>query len=389
MKIGRSPELTVLLMICVVDISPEKQLRLSQFLSQNQLDWDHLYILADRHRITPFLYRTLQNLTNVPAQFLAKLHHECRILATENLLKLHEYHRVVKLFEDHGIEHIAFKGVYLAENNYPDSSLRSIGDFDILVAKNSLFKVVHILESDSYKLGKEYTHYLQHNGNILLDDLHEVSLFKPFFKTSHFNIDLHWEIECFTRYYASFYLNDVLHPIALRKEHQVILLVVHHGVVNIWQHIVYINDLYFSLNDKDINWSWLLQELQQYGLENVFLAGTYWCHRLWNLNLPTSIQGLITTKQVRSLAEAYEKNWEAERSVLAVNPGLRQITLFTNAQTEFTKKLKIYAAYVSSFIFRSSLIGISKYRFYIPRQLGFLTVFFRIIHGIYKSLFIP
>jgi hypothetical protein len=386
MNIGRSPELTVLLMTCVIDLSPEKKIQLSQLLSQNQLDWDLLYTLADRHRITPFLYRILQNLADVPTKFLAKLHHECRMLATENLLKLNEYHRVVKLFEDHGIEHMAFKGVYLAENNYPDSSLRSIGDFDILVAKNSLFKVIHILESDSYKLGKEYTHYLQHSGNTLLNDLHEVSLFKPFFKTSYFNIDLHWEIECFTRYYASFYLSDIIYPPALIKEHQVILLVVHHGVVNIWQHVVYINDLYFSLKDEETNWPRLLQELRQYGLENVFLAGVYWCQQLWDLALPPSIQELIDTKQVRSLAEAYEKNWEAEQSVLTVNPGLRQITLFTNAQTKFTKKLKIYVAYVSSFIFRSSLIRIGKNRFYIPRQLGFLTVFFRIIHGIYKSL---
>ncbi|SFC61967.1 nucleotidyltransferase domain-containing protein [Spirosoma endophyticum] len=386
MNAGRSSELELLLMTCTMDLSLEKKTQLSQFLGKYQLNWDFLFSLADRHRVAPFLYRTLQDLPNIPAKFLTRLQHECQITATDSMLKLHEYHRVAKLLSEHNIKHIAFKGVYLAENNYPDRSLRSIGDLDILVEKNSLFEVIQLLEADQYQLGHQYKHYLQYNKRIILADLQEVSLFKPFFNKSHFDIDLHWEIDCLNKQYASFCLQDILTPPLLVKEHQIIILVIHHGVINIWQKIIYINDLYFSLNNKDINWSWLLQELRQYGLETVFLVGVQWCHQIWNLPLPASVEELIASEQVNSMAVAYEKNWEVEKALLIINPGLRQIALFTSAQTQFTKKLKIYTAYISHFVFRSSLIKIGRYRFYLPRQFGFLTAFFRIIYGVYKSL---
>lgn len=386
MKIAHSPELNVLLMSCALDLSSEKEIQLSQFLRQHQIDWDHLYTLANRHRVTPFLYRTLQGLPSIPAKLLTRLQHECRIIATDNMLKLHEYHRIKKLLDEYEIEHVAFKGVYLAENNYPDSSLRSIGDLDILVKKNALFKVIQLLESDQYQLGHQYKHYLQYNKHIILADLHEVSLLKSFFNASYFDIDLHWEIDCLNKQYAFFRLQDILIPTVLVKEHQIILLVVHHGVNNIWQKIVYINDLYFSLNDENINWAWLLQELRQYGLETVFLVGAHWCQQLWNLPLPSFVKELIDSEKVRSMAVAYEENWEAEDAVLKTNSGLRQIAFFTSAQTQFTKKLKIYTAYIRYFVFRSSLIKIGRYRFYVPRQFGFVTVFFRILHGVYKSL---
>ncbi|GAB4030983.1 nucleotidyltransferase domain-containing protein [Spirosoma jeollabukense] len=386
MKIVRSPELNVLLMSCALDLSAEKKIQLSQFLSQHQIDWDHLYTLANRHRVIPFLYRTLQALPSIPAKLLTRLQHECRIIATDNMLKLHEYHRIKRLLDTHEIAHVAFKGVYLSENNYPDSSLRSIGDLDILVEKNILLEVIQLLESDQYQLGYQYKHYLQYNKRTLVSDLQEVSLIKPFFNKSYFDIDLHWEIDCLNNQYASFGLQDIFIPPGLFKEHQIILLVVHHGVNNIWQKIIYVNDLYFSLNDEDINWAWLLQELRQYGLERVFLVGVYWCQQIWNLPLPSLVEELIDSEQVRSMAVAYEENWEAEDAVLTTNSGLRQVAFFTSAQTQFTKKLKIYAAYIGYFVFRSSLIKIGRYRFYMPRRFGFLTVFFRIIYGVYKSL---
>ena len=382
-----SPEINLLLLVCTLDLSDEKKTQLTLFLQQHSINWDKLYALAAHHRVTPFLYRTLQALPTVSGEFLETLHQVCRITATDNLLKRHEYHRVANLLAEHAIEHVAFKGVYLAEHAYPESSLRSIGDLDILVEPKNLHRAIQLLESDSYHLGKKYRHYRHYSNRALLDDLHEVSLFRQFFNTSTFDVDLHWEVECLYKQFASFYLNDVMLPAAMVTENQVVLTVVHHGLINLWQRIGYVNDLYFLLVNKDIAWPWLLEKLKHYQIETIFFAGLHWCRQIWDLPVPDAVlHQMATNSQLSALVEAYEKSWTDGQARSPDAMGFIQTTFFSNAQPTFRRKLKIYAAYASHFIFRSSLIQIRTYRLYIPKELGFITAILRAIRFVYRTL---
>ncbi|WP_420149625.1 nucleotidyltransferase family protein [Spirosoma sp.] len=385
MDVGRSPEINVLLTACTEILSSDKQHRLGQYITERTFSWDKLHTLALRHRIAPFLYRTLQQIPDVPEAFLAKLQSDCRMIATDNMLKLHEYDRLTNVLADQGIQHIGLKGIYLAKNSYPNSNLRSIGDFDLLIARNDLLKTIRLLEENQYQLGEAYKHYLRYKEQTILADLHEVSLFKPFFATSYFNIDLHWEIECFNKHYSTLHLEDVLSEPEFITENQLLLTIIHHGVINIWQHIGYINDLYFLLKDKAIDWTYLMQKLRYYGIETVFFVGLFWCRQMWSLSLPANVQEMVNKSRVSSLADAYEKNWETNESVLETSPGLKQIVFFANSQTELAKKLRIYRTYVSSFVFRASTLSIGKRLIYIPKELGFITVFTRAIRSVMAS----
>ncbi len=386
MKPTRPPEIELLLLVCVVDLSPERTAQLIQFLDQHSIDWERLHSLANRHRITPFLYRTLQQIPNTPSDFLETLQRECRAIVTDNLLKIREYERINTLLTDQGIEHIVYKGVYLLKHCYPNNGLRGIGDFDILVKRATLYKSIQILASDNYQLGPAYTHYQRYNEQVMLDDLHEVSLFKSFFDTSYFDIDLHWEIECLNKKYGSIHLEDILDHPDFSHEGQILLLVIHHGLINIWQNISYINDLYFSLKDKTINWPWLLQKLNQYQLETVFMVGLLWCQQIWGLSIPTTIQETLTADHLSSLTGQYEENWTVPSSVLAVNPGLKQIAFFTKCQNKLATRLKIYTTYSINFIFHASMVNIGKRRLYIPKELGFIAILIRVIKPLHRLL---
>jgi len=373
MNVVRSPELTLLLMACTGELSTEKTAQLTLFLQQHPTNWDRLIELADQHRLTPFLYRTLREIPTIPNSFLLALRQECQAIATDSLLKLHEYKRVAALLAEHNIEHIPFKGIYLAEHSYPESNLRPIGDMDILVGEKDLYKAARVLAPDGYQVGEKYQPYLRQAERVMLDELHEISLFKPFYTTSRFDIDLHWRVDFLLREIGSLQLHDVFHPTDHRVENQVVLLVLHHGITSMWERIGYINDLYFLLSSADVDWPWLLKKLKRHKLEIFFCVGLHWCQQLWEFPVPPSVQTLMPTYRLRLLAYGYEKKWDKHSL-----KSFRSLVLnFANAQTLLTDKLAIYVAYSRSFIFRSSVIKVKHHQFYIPKEWGFATVLIR------------
>lgn len=361
-------------MACTGELSNTKKTQLGLLLDQQLPDWERLAQLSNHHRLSPFLYRALREIPDIPDAILSSLHQECQAIATDNLLKLHEYKQVATLLAEHKIDQISFKGIYLAQHSYPQSSLRSIGDFDILVGQTDLYKTVGILATAGYQVGERYSPYLRYDKSVMLNELNEISLFKPFYGSGRFDIDLHWKVDCLLKEIGSLQLHDVLsstHPV----ESQVLLLTLHHGLTNSWERIGYINDLYFLLSSTDIDWSWLLVKLKTYKVEFVFFIGLQWCEELWSFPVPAMIQKLISKNQLSLLAKGYEIKWE-RNSLNLLGP---KISFFVKTQTLFIDKLTIYIAYIRSFISRSSLIKIKNYQFFIRKKWGFTTIPVRVL----------
>jgi len=388
MKSGHSPELMVLLQVCTINLSADRKSKLVNYIAEYPLNWERLYTLATWHRLTPFLYRTLQDVPDIPEGFLTRIQNDCRLSAADTLLKLHEYHQVATLLTKYGIEHMAYKGVFFAKNCYPDSSLRVCGDIDILIGTKDAPKAIRLLQLHKYHLNQLHTSYWNYDNHSLLDDLPEVSLFKPFFG-HHFDIDLHWSIVCFNKHYKSFQLSDSLSHPTFATELHIVLLVTHHGLTNLWQRIYYINDLYFLLNDKVIDWTWLLQTLRQHGLEKVFLMGLLWCHQIWELPLPDSVKALVDGNNLKSLLVVCERKWEENQAIEGSNLVVKQLIFFTKAQTQFNKLLKIYGTFLTSRVFRASIFKIGKRMIYIPENWGFITIFIRATRSLYRFTLSP
>lgn len=343
------------------------------FLEQHALDWDRLLKLANYHRIAPLLYRAFQKVRVVPDSFLSTLRQECLLITTDNLIKLREYHRVAAMLDEQKIDHVAFKGIYLAEYSYPERGLRPIGDMDILVDGKDLYKTIGILVPDGYQAGDKYKPYLEHSEGVIWNELHEISLLKPYFNTGRFDIDLHWRVDCLLKEIGAFELSDFRSSPGLMTENQVILLVLHHGVTNSWGRIGYINDLYFLLSQADVNWDWLLKKINQHRLEVIFFMGLHWCQQVGELSVPAFVQRQMQGYNLTMLTEAQEKKWEKQSM-----PSFRMTLVdFANKQSTLTDKVKIYGSYVRSFMFRSSVINLHRRQFYIPKEWGFATAVVR------------
>lgn len=386
MQVDLSSEVTLLMMACSIELPAEKREKLTQFVTHQPINWNRLYALAERHRLKPFLFRSLRQIPAVSESFIATLKQDCQLTTTDNMLKIHQYHTVATLLSENGIEQIPLKGIYLAEHVYPDSGLRISGDIDLLVKPDDVFATIDLLQKHQYHLSEKQDLQWRQGEKRILSDLYEVSLFKPFFNNSQFDIDLHWKIMGFNQHYALFDLTYVQSQSAFEAERKIVLLATHHGVNNIWQQMYYINDLYFTLVKADVNWPWLLQELSRCGFKEVFLAGLYWCQQIWDLPLPLPVQDLVASARIRSLAEAYARSWEVEKPYEFSHLVLRQLTLLLTAQTSIGDRLKTCATFLTSRVFRYSLFRVGKRLIYVPKELGFITIFIRAVQSLLRFM---
>lgn len=77
---------TRLLLLCASTRHTDEQKGVIETLSQNTVNWDHLINLADHHRLTPLLYRTLSSVcpNTIPKEILDKLKQLYKSNATRN-----------------------------------------------------------------------------------------------------------------------------------------------------------------------------------------------------------------------------------------------------------------------------------------------------------------
>ena len=98
-------------------------------------DWDHFLRLVKHHRVTSLVLTNAQTLAaSLPGAVYAELRARSASNAIESFRYLAEVQRLLKLFDEAGIEASVFKGVALSLQAYGDVSKRDVGDIDLLVA---------------------------------------------------------------------------------------------------------------------------------------------------------------------------------------------------------------------------------------------------------------
>ncbi|MBR3355519.1 MAG: nucleotidyltransferase family protein [Oscillospiraceae bacterium] len=104
----------------------------------------------------------LQTVAGLPSVWLKK-HSEidlhewvkyCAVLQAQWLHVMHGQNMLFQLLEENGIPCIILKGA-AAAMYYPNPSLRTMGDVDILVKRADFYKAVDLIENNGYKLAHE------------------------------------------------------------------------------------------------------------------------------------------------------------------------------------------------------------------------------------------
>ena len=141
------------------------------------IDWEHLLLEADKHRVTPLLYHrllTAGQLDRLPGDVTQALHRAFHAQWGKNLVRLRTLEHVLGLLAASGIRPIALKGAGLVLTVYDEPAVRPIGDIDLLVAPEEFRPALQQL----VRAGGHVTHGEPFDGAYEVVT-HHVTLFFP------------------------------------------------------------------------------------------------------------------------------------------------------------------------------------------------------------------
>jgi hypothetical protein len=167
---------------------PSADERLRSLVSDPELNWDHLWALAEAHEVTPPVARALtaEDLAPLAPDAARDRARAVRLHTLVQNLALHaELQHVGGALRAHGIPVVPLKGTYVAEAFHEGLDARRCGDIDILVQESRLEEARAILKDLGYQPMMGASHGI------------ETHLFHgvPYVRhaaTTTFVIELHW-----------------------------------------------------------------------------------------------------------------------------------------------------------------------------------------------------
>lgn len=282
-KMTQSPEIELLLLCARPQVTDDVISRMHDVLQQ-QLDWELIFRLADRHRTIPLLAHNLHRHASnlLSGDIHARLQKYHRDTTWHNMTLAVEVLRLIGLFSAMGIKAVPFKGPISAMLAYGDMAMRACGDIDLLVKQQDHGKAEQLLENEGYRLIIRY------------QDAMQSSLYQ---EQRRISVDLHWSIPPDYLQLDSDRLWDNLGPInLLGKPVQTFspcdtVLVTATNVVKEYampslHHLSDIAALTGGYTNED--WAALFRRAREIGCQRMLVAALLITRRLLDITLPSA-----------------------------------------------------------------------------------------------------
>ena len=242
----------------------------------------------------PLVYRHLseQLAEAVPAPQLARLREHYRHNAARNLYLTSELCRILKLFEEQGIEAIPYKGPALAVSAYGELALRQFVDLDVLVRPRDVERASAVLEGEGYqphfKLSAEQ-----------LPAFLRLSYVQSFTQDEkRRTIELHWAIA--PRFFSFALTAEEIfaHVEKISLGHcqvlapateELLLMLVAHGTKDHWERLEWVSGIGELAVRPDVKWSKLWRRAEELGGRRMLVVGLGLARRLLETPLPTEV----------------------------------------------------------------------------------------------------
>jgi hypothetical protein len=303
-----------------------------------QVDWQRLFVITPPDLFAYLGYKISENglARQCPAPLLQKARDARRTTAARWLRLRFELRNLVREFTRHKLDFVILKGAVLAFLAYPDSSLRSVSDVDLLVRPESLAKALQLVEDagfhcpkrfefanpvtlkDSVVPGEEISLPLEKPGTSALIEVHtQLESAEPWFpvpieKVLERTEEVEWNdarIRVLDPHEFLFHL--VLHltrghffSLGLRP-----LLDVH---------------LWVELQEKRLDWEWILRESVKRGYADWMYVTLKIVHDSFRTPIPPDFFDQVAAprklEQLQNLA--YEQIWADQRAHSMVPPRL-------------------------------------------------------------------
>jgi hypothetical protein len=275
-------------------------------LARGVVEWDYLFLLARRHAVLPLLYKALEGVDGLPADFRAKLRDEFRKNATRNTLLAGEMARLARMFESEGVPLLAYKGPALAQQAFGDITLRRFVDLDVIVRRRDARRAGELLQSLGYAkpegLTESHEEFLlrrQHNlaytrdGGLMIVELHwEVA-------PAHFAAvpigEGVWERATSVRLYGT----DVRCP----SPEDLLLALAVHGTKHLWERLAWVCDVAALVNSQlRFDWAYVQRRARESRVERMLHLVLRLARGLAGASLPESLTHTSDGKVLSALS---------------------------------------------------------------------------------------
>lgn len=234
----------------------------------DDLDWETVVRLANRHRLQPFLYRCLsENDISIPSNVWTHLEKTSEELVRRNLYMISELIDLLDRLEREGIRALTYKGPSLAKLAYRDVTLRKFVDLDLLVPKEDFSEAVNILCAGNYVVERSFPAFgektLREQDTGLPVDLH--FRVTPTRYPFTFPFDQLWErrtgVSLSGRTVQTFSPSDLLPVIAV------------HGTRHFWIQLEWLVSFAALIQHQSIHWERVLERSEQVGCDHMVFLG--------------------------------------------------------------------------------------------------------------------
>ena len=272
------------------------------------LDTEVIIHLAYKHGVLPLVYKTL-NILSEENKFddkntLTTFRQNYLSISKNNMLMTAELLRIMKLFEDNGIDALAFKGPTLGQIAYQDITLRQYNDLDILIdEKNAL---------NAAKLMIEHGHTAILPLTILSNKtcLHAAKDFSLTSKSGGVHTELHWRL--FKSKYnipLHFYTNGNKYqtilinskPIKTLQNELLLVYLCRHGAKHAFERLEWVCDIDRLIRSVDIDWDFAISIAEHSHTKRSFWLGISLAYTLLRSPIPEKIIANIEQKNIQIL----------------------------------------------------------------------------------------
>lgn len=274
------------------------------------ISWPRLCELSRRHGLTPLLYRHLLGAAAdlIPAKSMKRLRTKFYEHAGHNLTLFAELLDVLRLFQEHGIPAVPFKGPALAMSAYGNVMLREYRDLDVLVRPRDVPLVRRLLAERGYARSGPPEETAAAQAARL-----EWSCDDEFTRAEDgLRLEVHWRL--FHRYF-SLPLEDSCwkrtHRITLGERKTLafsaedeLLMLCAHGAKHCWERLAWVSDVAEHLRTQpDLDWAYVFGQARAMRAERMLRLGLRLATDLLDVTLPAEAHGRVAgDRAVRALA---------------------------------------------------------------------------------------
>ena len=304
--------------------------RLSALSRQEGIDWEGFIDLVERHRVHRLVDRNINQYApeQIPANVRLALRDRSDQKRWQMLDLTAELVRLSKLFAQHDMFVLSFKGPLLSQQLFDDYGLRYSKDLDLLVKPQDLDQAEQLLLSSGYTRQKpDFVLTPRQKKAYLKESLH-VSYYHP---ERQIIVELHWRLCSNPHLLPSTYLQRMIETtqqlsiagtqITSLSDEDTLLYLCLHGANHGWYRLKWLCDVaQFLHRDQAINWQAWVENVLALTLHRPVAQALLLAHQLFDAPLPPATHPLTAKDQIipQLVAHSIRVLTQSEEELFAV-----------------------------------------------------------------------